>query len=119
MTTIAPTAAASRKTAQTSLFMIVFSLACHWAIVPVAAWNQSLLFVIIAALAPMALANTLRAAGKLPAVAVGSASLTKSLINLAARTAVVTFLFWNHLWLIAVVALIIMSIYKTQIVIKK
>lgn len=113
MTTItAPTL--SRKTAQTMLFMVVFSLLCHWAIVPVAAWHHNLLLVIVAALAPMALVNLLRAQGKYPAYKNETRSHVKSLVWLVVKTAVGAFLFWNHLWIIAIVAIFLMSISKNK-----
>ena len=112
--------AASRKTAaQAMLFMAVFSVVCHWAIVPLAAWNHNLLLVIVAALAPMALIAVLRATGKIPAVKIESASRRKSIITLVVRTAVVTFLIWNHLWLVAVVAVVVMSFLRTKVTVKK
>lgn len=112
--------AASRKTAaQAMLFMAVFSIACHWVIVPLAAWNHNLLLVIVAALAPMALIAVLRSTRKIPAVKIESASRRKSIVTLVARTAVVTFLLWNHLWLVAVAAIIVMSILRTKVTVKK
>jgi hypothetical protein len=113
MTTItAP--AISRKTAQTMLFMVVFSLLCHWVIVPIAAWNHSLLLVIVSALAPMVLVNLLRRLGKYPAYKNETRSHVKSLVWLVVKTAIGAFFFWNHLWIIAIVAIFVMSISKNK-----
>lgn len=111
--------ALDRKTANMMLRMVVFSLFCHWVVVPVAAWNHSLLFVIVAALAPMVLVNVLRKQGKYPAYKSEAKSRAKSIMLLVAKTAVTVFLLWNHLWIIAIVAVVVMSIYKTEIKIKK
>lgn len=103
-----------RKTAQTMMFMVVFSLACHWVVVPVAAWNHNLLLVIVAALAPMVLVNVLRKQGKYPAYKSAVKSHAKSILMLVAKTAVTVFLLWNHLWIIAIVAILVMSISKNK-----
>lgn len=112
MTTITP--GLSRKTANTMLLMVVFSLACHWVVVPVAAWNHSLLLVIVAALAPMVLVNVLRKQGKYPAYKSDTKTHAKSIMLLVVKTTVTVFLLWNHLWIIAIVAVLVMSISKTK-----
>lgn len=106
--------AIDRKTASLMLSMVVFSLACHWVVVPVAAWNHNLLLVIVAALAPMVLVNVLRKQGKYPAYKSEVKSHAKSILMLVVKTAVTTFLLWNHLWLLAIVAIIVMSISKNK-----
>lgn len=112
-TTATPTI--SRKTANTMLLMVAFSLFCNWVMVPVAAWNHNLLLVIVSALAPMVIVNVLRKQGKYPAYKNEGRSHAKSIIRLVAKTAVSAFLFWNHLWLIALVVILVMSISKTKI----
>lgn len=111
--------ALDRKTANIMLRMVVFSLFCHWIVVPVAAWNHNLLFVIVAALAPMVLVNVLRKQGKYPAYKSEVKTHAKSIMWLVVKTAVTLFLLWNHLWIIAIVAVVVMSISKTEIKIKK
>ena len=106
--------AIDRKTAQTMMFMVVFSVACHWVVVPVAAWNHNLLLVIVAALAPMVVVNVLRKQGKFPAYKSETRSHAKSIMRLVVQTAVTTFLLWNHLWLLAAVAILVMSILKSK-----
>lgn len=107
--------AISRKTANLMLSMIAFSVVCHWVVVPVAAWNHNILLVIVAALAPMVLVNVLRKQGKYPAYKNDTRTRVKSITRLVVKTAVAVFLLWNHLWIIAIVAVLVMSISKTKI----
>ena len=106
--------AISRETARLMLSMVAFSLACHWVVVPVAAWNHNILLVIVAALAPMVLVNLFRKQGKYPAYKSEVKSHAQSIMWLVAKTAVTVFLLWNHLWIIAIVAVFVMSISKNK-----
>lgn len=106
--------AVARKTAKTAFIMLVVSLLCHMVLVPIAAWNHSLVLVIVSALIPMVIINVLRKQGKFPAYKSDTKTHAKSILTLVVRTTVTAFLFWNHLWLIAVVAMIVMSFVKAK-----
>ena len=96
-------AAAKRRMANKLFFVFILSSVCHLVIVPLAAWNHNLFLVIVAAFAPMVIMGILRKVGVLPPINYGPKHWAKSILRLGAYTALGTVLFWNHLWLLAIV----------------
>jgi hypothetical protein len=106
----------ARTVAKSSMMATTVSHLSHMVVVPVAAWNHNLLLVVVAALFPMTFMMVLRKLGKLPKANISSRRWVKSLSILAALTAVSTFLFWNHLWFVALALVVVMVVSRTKIV---
>jgi O-antigen/teichoic acid export membrane protein len=107
-------ASTARTTAKYSALGAVVSLVSHLIVIPVAAWNHNLFLVVVAAMFPMFFMMTLRKAGKLPKVSIPARHWVKSVALLAAMTAVATIIFWNHLWLVALVLVAVIIIARTR-----
>lgn len=111
-------ASAALTAAKASALGTVISLVCHLIVVPVAAWNHNLPVVAIAALFPMVFMMVLRKTGKLPKVSIPARHWVKSVAILAAMTTVATVIFWNHLWLVALVLVAVVIIVKTRFTVR-
>lgn len=105
---------AALTAAKASALATGVSLVCHLIVVPIAAWNHSLLVVVIAALFPMVFMRFLRQKGDLPKVNIPARHMAKSVAVLVAMTAVSTVIFWNHLWLVALVLVAVNVIVRTR-----
>lgn len=108
-------ASTARRAAKASALATVVSLVCHLIAVPVAAWNHNLPVAVIAALFPMLFMRFLREKGDLPKVNIPTRHLIKSIAMLAGMTIVSTVIFWNHLWLIALVLVAVNVIVRTRV----
>lgn len=104
--------------AKSSALASILSLLSHMIVVPVAAWNHNLFLVVVAATFPMFFMMVLRKTGKLPKVSIPARHWVKSVAILAAMTTVATVIFWNHLWLVALVLVALIVIVKTRFTVR-